>query len=436
MLIEFSVSNFRSIREKQTLSMVASSRDDSLPENLIRVSLPGLSNTAFLKTVVLYGANASGKSNLLKAIDFMDGLVEHSATRLKPGEPIDFEPFRFDTDSANKPSEFEMMFVAEGIRYQYGLSVDRTRVHQEWLYAYPNGVAQRWFERSLEADGTYSWEFSQKHFKGSREVLTRQTRDNALFLSTAAQFNHEQLLPAYGWFRNRLLNLDLSKSSKSALLFTESFMRDHRDRRSSVLRLLENADLGISDIVQKEEEFDLGPNWMNLPPNLPELKRIVTRHKGEGELKAKLQSTEFLHRVPGRDEAVVFDSRSESAGTLRYFAVLGPWLDVFQNGKTLVVDELGANIHPLLVRALLKTAQSERENPYGAQVILTTHDVTLLDREIFRRDQVWFTEKDANAATRLYPLTDYQPRKDEALARGYLAGRYGAIPFLTGELSL
>lgn len=425
MLIEFSVSNFRSIREKQTLSMVAS-RDDSLPGNLIHRSLPGLSNTSFLKSVVLYGANASGKSNVLKAIRFVSSMVEDSAAGLKPGDPFDFEPFRFDLDSSDKPSEFEMTFVSGDVRYQYAFTVDRKRVHSEWLCAYPSGKAQCWFERTINNDGSYTWEFNQKHFKGAKESLAHQTRNNALFLSTAAQFNHERLLPVYSWFREGFLVFDpASPQDDFTLQRTGSWALAQEGFRSQILAMLRNADLGILDAVVDEEEIDETKIPERLPVDLRELLRDALSRR-----------VRFLHRVSGRNEPMMMELDSESAGTLKYFSLLAIWISALELGRILAVDELGGNIHPLLVRALLKTAHSKRDNPNGAQMILTTHDVTLLDRETFRRDQVWFTEKDANAATRLYPLTDFQPRKDEALARGYLAGRYGAIPFLTGELAL
>ena len=430
MLIEFSVTNFLSFREKQTLSMVASSRDDSLEDNLIVLSLPGLSDVKLLKTAVLCGPNASGKSNLLKALRFMDRFVVNSAARLKPGESTNVKSFRLDKSSAGKPSEFEIIFIADGVRYQYGFALDGERVHSEWLYAYPEGRGQRWFQRKFDNDrNDYSWEFSQKYFRGEKELLRSKTRENALFLSTAVQFNHKQLDAVYRWFSQKLHHLDLGTSVESNMSETVLLMDKRQELRPRISEMLSHADLGVNRVDVEVEEFNAEMLPDGIPPKMRE--EIAENMKG-----GKRLSLNWFHKRPNTTEEISFDSESQSAGTLRYFSALGPWLQAIDSGHVLTVDELGANIHPLLVRAMLKMMHNPKENTSNAQVIFATHDVTLLDKEIFRRDQIWFTEKDKNLASQLYPLSDFQPRKDEALAKGYLAGRYGAIPFLTGELAL
>jgi len=440
MFIEFSVANFRSIRERQTLSMVASPTDKSLPENVIDVSLPGLPKTQLLKSAVLYGANASGKSNILKALYFVDWFVRNSATSIKPDGPTKVEPFRLDLESRDKPSEFEITFVVDGIRHQFGFALDATKVYEEWLYVYPKGKPQCWYERKLDlATGDYKWEFSQKHFKGDKESLSRQTRPNALFLSTGAQFNHEQLRRVQKWFETELYYLALAESDPSAeWVSTAEMMLSQEDTRECVSTLVKDADLGISEVQIAQRHFlegAIAPPPDNASAEMKEfyalLEAVSKRFEGE-----TMPEPVWLHRVAGSERRETFERGQESAGTLRYFAVLGPWSEALKKGAVLFIDELGANIHPLLVRGLLRMIHSPTENPVRAQVIFTTHDVTLLDRGIFRRDQVWLTEKDQDGATRLYPLTDYQPRKDESIAKGYLAGRYGAIPFLRGELAL
>jgi AAA15 family ATPase/GTPase len=441
MFIEFSVANFRSIRERQTLSMVASPTDKLLPENVIDVSLPGLSKTQLLKSAVLYGPNASGKSNILKALYFVDWFVRNSATSIKPDGPTKVEPFRLDLESRDKPSEFEITFVVDEIRHQFGFALDATKVYEEWLYVYPKGKPQCWYERKLDpATGDYEWEFSQKHFKGDKESLRRQTRPNALFLSTGAQFNHEQLRRIQKWFETELYYLALAESDPNAeWVSTAEMMFSQEDTRESVSRLVGDADLGISGVQVAQRQFLEGEE---IPPLHEDASARVKEAYAVLEAGRKILEGEtrpepvWLHRVAGSEQPETFKRGQESAGTLRYFAVLGPWSEALKKGAVLFIDELGANIHPLLVRGLLRMIHSPTENPAGAQVIFTTHDVTLLDRGIFRRDQVWLTEKDQEGATKLYPLTDYQPRKDESLAKGYLAGRYGAIPFLRGELAL
>jgi AAA15 family ATPase/GTPase len=420
MIIEFSVSNFFSIRDKQTLSMVAS-RDSNLPENTIPVSLPGFTDVALLKSAIFYGANASGKSNFLSAFTFMKGFIENSASSVKPGERIPFEPFLLDSFSRDTLSEFEITFILDGIRYQYGFAVDTQRVHSEWLYAYPKGQPQKWFQRDFE-NGAYSWDFSQKHFRGGKDSLKAQTRDNALFLSVAAQFNHEQLSPIYGWFSQKIISLDLIDLMSGLETRAATFFEKHPELKNHVMSLLQSADWGISETRLREENV-LSALPEDIPPSLKE------HFKDK-----KIRYIDWIYKSPKTKEE--FAIRKQSSGTLRFYSALGPLLDAFSKGGTFIVDELGANLHPLLMRALLHMIHDEKENPKNAQVILTTHDSTLLDKEVFRRDQIWFTEKDNDFATRLYPLTDFNPRQGEAIARGYLAGRYGAIPCLSGELAI
>lgn len=199
MLIEFSVSNFRSIREPQTLSLVA---DTGRELRDTHVTVPMAKGTpALLRAAVIYGANAAGKSNLLKALEFFRTLVLDSARESRAGDPLPVQPFLLDEDSATAPSRFEVLFVQQGVRYQYGVVLDRECVRQEWLVAYPGGRPQRWFER----ERGQPWHFGP-HLKPhkSRRLWADATRDNALFLSTAVQLNAEQLRPVYDWFRQQL----------------------------------------------------------------------------------------------------------------------------------------------------------------------------------------------------------------------------------------
>lgn len=434
MIIEFSVTNFLSFKEKQTLSMVANGRNSTLESNVIDLPLPGLSGLRLSKAAVLYGANASGKSNLLKAVNFLDWFVENSATSLKPDQPIKVEPFRLSKQTVGQPSEFEVTFVTNGVRYQFGFVVDARRVFSEWLLAYPGGRPQRWYQREINSQtNLYEWDFSQKHFRGAKESLTQQTRPNALFLSTAAQFNHEQLSVVYQWFQQKLKYLDLAQADLEEDAFAAAeAMSEDGSIREQVLDMLRDADLGISSVELEEEDFDLRVLSEVFPNQsstfYDELMKTLKKKK------LAPRRLRWSHHLPNSDDTVSLETESESAGTLRYFSVLGPLLDSMKNGCVLAIDELGANIHPLLVRALLKFFQKAEQAGQGPQLLLTTHDATLLDKEVFRRDQVWFTEKTKEGSTSLYPLSDFHPRKDESLARGYLAGKYGAVPFLVGGL--
>ena len=431
MLIEFSVSNYWSFRERQTLSLVAATRDSKLPDNVLDKKLPGLAKTRFLKTAAVYGANASGKTNLWRAAMFMRDFVTGSASGTNEGDPIDTIPFLLGKGESERPSEFEVIFEHEGTRYQYGFSVDKERVHEEWLNAYPEGRAQRWFHRSLADNGhDYKWRFSPTNFRGDRGGLKEKTRTNALFLSTAAQFNHEQLRIVYIWFSRYFHGIGnvagLTLSPLSGI--TELMLVKEKVNAEAVMGLLRQADLGILRV--EVEQREVGPS--DFPPDMP----ADIRRKLLGELeKALITKSRWFHERTGTGKDVEFTGEQESAGTRKFFALIGPWLEALRSGYTVFIDEIGANMHPLLVRQLIRMFHDPEVNSKGAQLVLTTHDTTLLDMSLFRRDQIWFTEKDEVGGTVLFPLTDFKPRDNEALQKGYLAGRYGGIPFFEGELT-
>ncbi len=428
MLIEFSVANFRSIRERQTLSLVASNRVKGLPDNLLKPDLPGLSNTKLLKSAAIYGPNASGKSSLFQAGRFMQSFVCGSAVDRKPGEQTGVVPFRLDAHSASEPTEFEVLFVHEGSRYQYGFTLNKERVLEEWLMAYPRGRAQNWFHRSFdEASSEYDWDFSSTHFKGDKHRLSGQTRPNALFLSTGAQWDHPQLGSLYEWFRFHFRFLDLSQvNPPSGPAISLSLLEGREELRDAVRSLIRHADPSIVDYEIERTNWEDGDLANNLLPAVR--KELLKQVEG-----APLFKLHVLHQGLEMSEAVRFGAEEESTGTLKYFSLLGPWIDVLGHGYTVFVDEIGASMHPLLVRSLVEALHLEKVNQQGAQLVFTTHDTTLLDKELLRRDQVWFMEKDQHNTTKLYPLLDFKPRNDEALQKGYLAGRYGALPFLEAE---
>jgi AAA15 family ATPase/GTPase len=428
MLIEFKVANFRSIREEQTLSLVASNADKELRECIIDRDLPGLAGTKFLRGAAIYGPNASGKSNLVKAVQFLADFVARSATGIEPGTPIPVEPFQLDAHSPSLPSVFEITFVAEGVRYVFGCSLLPERVVEEYLVAYPKGAPQRWYQRTYRGGkaGRYEWSPSSANFKSDKS-LEEKTRADSLFLSVAAQFNHPKLGQVASWFRKNLGSLRLSVDGGLLPEFTAEYIADPGHRKQ-VLSILRSADSAVVDAkVRKREmsknvQFDPG-----MPPSI-----VAAIDRGE----IRLQPTYDIRltRLSAEGKPVDLRFASESAGTRRLFALAGPWIDTLENGYTVFIDEIESSLHPSLVRALLKLLLCSETNPNDAQVVFTTHNTTLLDTTLLRRDQIWFTEKGPAGNTHLYPLSDFSPRKGEALAKGYLAGRYGAIPVLRDGL--
>ena len=417
MLIEFKVANFRSIREMQSLSLVADNIDKDMTSALLDRPLPGLSGLKYLKGAAIYGANASGKSNLIEAINFLAEFVKKSATKLEPGDSTGTEPFKLDHASLLNASEFEITFVTQEIRFVFGVVLTPQRVLEEYLVAYPKGSPQKWYHRTFnESENSYTWATPSTRFKDDKS-LRDKTRENNLFLSVGPQWNHPQLSIAFDWFKSSLKVLHLNADNRVNSHFTAQLIKNNPAYYQLVLHLLRNADIGVVDANIKEISTDNVSQ--NVSPSLVQKLEIKLLHKAEGVESVSLN----------------FDTE-ESAGTQRFFSLIGPWLEILSNGYTVFVDELETSLHPILVRELLKLLFNSTTNPKGAQVIFSTHNTVLLDSSLLRRDQVWFTEKTSEGATHLYPLTAYQPRKDEALAKGYLAGRYGAIPYLPNGLML
>ncbi len=418
MLIEFRVKNFRSIRDELVLNLVAS-RDDSLEDNCI--SSHGLS---LLKSTAIYGANASGKSNLVSAVQFMRSFVWNSADT-QVGDSIPVKPFLLDELSSSSPSLFEITFLVEGVRYQYGFEVNKERVLTEWLFASPLGRAQRWFEREYdEEQGVYEWKFGS-NLKGEKNRIRELTRGNALFLSVAAKFAHSQLTPIYTWFRKHLQVAPpkhlFGPITAKALLESESDDEVKTTLYEYAIDFLKKADLGIAGVKISKE--DVGEQ---VPDNLPEEIRSVLLQKLTDVSGFKIH---LAHHNSDTGEDVFIDLEEESDGTQRLFQLAIPWLQAVTLGITIIVDELESSLHPLLSRALIEFIQGPA-NESGAQIVFTTHDSTLLDQSLLRRDQVWMMEKDPQGGSHMYSLLEFKPRKGEALQKGYLAGRYGGIPAL------
>ncbi len=415
MLIEFRVRNFKSFKEEQVLSMVASS-DKSLLDNTSEIPDLGVS---LLRSAVVYGANASGKSNLLEALVTMGALVTQSVES-EPGAKIPVTPFLLDEGCAQAPSNFEISFIHEGIRYEYGFSADSEQVHEEWLNAYPKGRTQTWFERlASSADEPDKWYFGP-NLKGEKKSLTQMVRPNALFLSVAAKFAHEQLTPVYKWFSDNLRGINLSDVFRRQAMkaFTLRTIDGEPEIHSRVVNFLREADFGISNVIVKKRPF----SEMKAPMDL-----------FSSEFRAKLMESESLEAEmihSAQSVETPFSWEAESCGTRRFFAMSGPWLFSLDRGLVLVVDEIDSSLHPSLVRKLIQMFHDSEVNSNNGQLIFNTHDTTQLDGTLFRRDQIWFVEKDDAGASHLYPLLDFKPRKHEALEKGYLQGRYGAIPFI------
>jgi AAA15 family ATPase/GTPase len=414
MLVEFRVKNFRSLREEQVLSLVAS-KDKTMQDTNTQVT--GINAVpTLLRSAVVYGANASGKSNLIKALQYMRSVVAESATAIQPGQTFVVQPFRLDADSASQPSEFEITFLLDGVRYQYGFAMTTQRIVSEHLLVYKAFKPQRWFDRRFNSEtGKDVYDFGA-NLKGQKNLWEGATRPNSLFLSMAVQLNSETLHPVFDWLVNRLVIFNEQTQLNPQVSIQ---MLKQTDGRKNICNFLSSADISIADIDVETSKISGQAVHLDLAANKTEIR---TEEMEEHKLR--------FHHVTEQGKAV-FDLMDESNGTRNLLFLAGPVLDILNKGLTLIIDELDTSLHTLLVRELVRLFHSPEINSGGAQLIFTTHDTSLLDApNLFRRDQVWFVEKNRDQTSALISLSEFSPRKNEALERGYLIGRYGGVPFL------
>ncbi|EFT7213522.1 ATP-binding protein [Campylobacter coli] len=380
-----------------------------------------------LKSSVLYGANASGKSNIIKALAIMKKIVISSANGQR-GDKLPITPFLLGNED-DKPTKFEIIFIQNDTKYQYGFILNSEKILEEWLLIFgESNRAQKWFERIYnEKEEKYNYSFGTK-FLGSKQLWAENTRDNALFLSVAIQLNNEQLKPVFDFFL-KYIRVTCTDSWNDGQEVTIDILRQDKQK---IISYLKRADLDIEDIVVEETEL----NKTNLmQENIPqEIKQMIQADLEKG---AKLTQTN-IHTIHTNQqgELVTFDMEtSESQGTRKFFGLIGPWIEALEQGYTIVVDELNTHLHPLMTKFLVNLFHNEDLNKSNAQLIFTTHDTSILNQDVFRRDQIWFCEKQ-NKATKLYPLSDFKVRKDKTnLENDYLLGRFGALPYFKEILS-
>ena len=421
MLLEFSVGNYLSFKTKTTLSLAATSIKEHIDTNIFSTARVDL-----LKGAVIYGANASGKSNFIRAMSTMSRLVLQSFEQSSTDE-LDITPFLLHTDTERSPSFFEAVFIIDHVRYRYGFEVDDEHVQAEWLFEAPKNKEKPLFVR--EEDGI-------EVMKGFPEGkgLEERTRDNALFLAVVDQFNGKIAKKIMQWFNNFITISGLRHEGYKEVTFS---MLENRQTRPTLLNFYKKLDLGFDDIAISKKPFD--PK--ELPKDMPEslLRQLITDL--EGAFKIDIKTIHKKYDSKGDLVAdVEFDMRSqESSGTNKLFNISGPVFDVLNHGGVLVVDELDASLHPLLTLAITKLFNSSEFNRNNAQLIFATHDTNLLYYGNYRRDQIYFVEKDNYGASDMYSLVEYKEegktiRKDRSFEKDYIEGRYGAIPFI-GNLS-
>ncbi len=426
MLIQFSVKNYKSFKDEVKLSMVASNSDKTrMADNVIDVPKFHLK---LLRSAVIYGANASGKSKLLEAMDFMRSFILTSSKETQAIEPIKTDPFRLSTETENAPSLFEINFIFEDELYRYGFEVTEKEVVSEWLYMRANTKEVEMFYRDYQ-----NFDIHPKYKQAKFIVSNDTVRENALLLSVAAQFNDKIAKKILVWLDKFKVLFGLQESR---YMGDSIGMLREEQSKAKVLQFMKGADFNIEDLKP------VTVNLEDLPKEMPpEMKEFITKTIKDGQDFFFSDVSVFHKKYDENRISVNVNQRfsmdkEESAGTRKYFSFAGRLIKAIEEGNTLMIDELDAKLHPNLVFKIAETFNSIETNPNNAQLIFNTHDDNLLSSGIFRRDQIWFTEKDRYGAATLFSLDSFRnengekPRKEEDYARNYIRGKYGAIPYL------
>ena len=393
MILEFCATNYLSIKDELKLSFVASSLKETSaePNDIFSVGDTGIS---LVRSAVIYGANASGKSNVLKAFAFYKHFITDSFKNSQAGEAIDVENFRLNATTVGEPTIMEASFTDGEFVYRYGFEVSSEAVEVEWLYK------RACKKRAKEVELFYrEANHTAVHPKSPllQELVSKKmVRSNALLLSTAAQFNETTAVSILHW----LSATQVLFCSEDEVLWQNAIKHlDDETMRQRITDFARYADLGIESITKTDN-------------------RLVSHHRQYDDEGREVNNVSFAF------------NRNESEGPIKYFSLAYPIIDALDNGKRVVVDELDSKLHPLLVKRIVALFNDATTNPQGAQLLFTAHDTYLLSAGLFRRDQVWFTQKNSFGATELYSLAEYKVRSSSPFEKEYLSGKYGATPLI------
>ena len=408
MILEFSVKNFLSFKEKVTFSMIANSNKE-LNDNYVEIG-----GNKVLKSAAIYGANASGKSNLFKILTLVV-LMLRSSNSVDINAKLPLIPFKLDKGSVNKPSEFEIKFILDETRYVYGFIADKDKIYDEYLYYYPNGRETKIFDRT----NINEYSYTQKDEKILREIEAKNAQ-NKFFLATATNRNFDKTKAAYNFLTNGIgtcNNLEILKNMAYKMYETNpDYLKDF------AIDFLQKADFNIEDY--QISQIDVPGEFLTAIPE------FITK-----TLPDKPKAYQVLFKHKNSDNYLSIDE--ESLGTQMIFAFIPFLADSLKNKKVLIIDELDKSLHPFLVQYIVEIFNDAEINKNGSQLIFNTHDTNLLDLNILRRDQIWFTEKNSETGeSDLYSLSDFSVRKQENVEKGYMLGRYGAVPFIKNDFNL
>lgn len=412
MLLQFSVNNFKSIKDTATISMNSSLKDEKNNFNL--------RNYKLITSAVLYGHNATGKSNFLKALGFMSYTVLNKTKVTQSTDVLEHHPFKLSTDTEQASSSFEVVFFIDEIKYRYGYEMDSTQVYSEWLFQDTKGKEAKLFYRDVDEDIFY---VNKNKFK---EGLGLKVLKNHLFIWKVDQNGGGISASILNWFSN--LNY-IDGSEKGGYVDFASSQLDDKDFKQKIVSLLKKADLGIESINKEETSLSkISIEGLKIPDAFK--KEMLSENNKVKLIKLKTEHKKYAADL-SESGLVEFELKEESIGTQQFFYILAPVLDTLKKGKVLLIDEFGASLHPNLSKQIIKMFNNKEINKYNAQLLFVTHDTNMLDNTLFRKEQIWFTEKNYYGATKLFSLADYKNiRATENFEKNYLQGKYGAIPYL------
>ncbi len=408
MIIEFSIANFMSFKNRVTFSMLANN-SKGLENNYVEVD-----KKRILKTAAIYGANASGKTNLFVILNLVVLMLRNSNNRYIE-EKLPIVPFKFDEKSVNETSEFEIKFLLENVRYVYGFKADSDQIYEEYLYYYPNGRETKIFDRT----NVNEYSYNQKDEKILKEIAIKNSK-NKFFLATATNWNYKKTKAAYEFLTTGINTFfDTENLKQNSFMIYEN---NENDLKNFALKFLQKADFNIVDY--KITKMDLPKDFFG------SLFDLIKNNNSES---FKMYQVSFKHKGSN----YYLDFNEESLGTQIIFILIPFIFEAFNKHQVLVIDEFDRSLHPFLIQYLVALFNDPEINCYNAQLIFNTHDTNLLDLRILRRDQIWFTEKSNDTGiSDLYALSDFAVRKVENVEKGYILGRYGAVPFIQNDINL
>lgn len=420
MLLNFTFKNYKSYADTCNFSMVAN-KDKSHEDNLIDVGKDKIS-----KARIIYGSNASGKTSFINALEFVK-IFSMMSNNLVENNRIGINPYKFRKDAYRVPSEFSLTFLKNNVKYNYSFSCTFEKVINEKLDVYNSAKPTNIFTRTDTDDYKFNTDV-----KALNEIKTKNTK-NKLFLLTAATWNYEKVKPVVDYILNDIIVLhDISQPTK----YNINYIIEHNnleEYKKFCLEFLNNADISISDFeinMQKIKELGKQAEFMT------KIMNVIVNNDPEQMNKfgnSDIFNIKTIHNVKDEDSSNLYalELIEESIGTQQLFYFAPALFYTFKEGKTLLIDEIDRSLHPLLVEYIIKKFYDAEINTKNAQLICNTHDTNLLNLDIFRRDEIWFTERNnATASTEMYALSDFSPRKDENIEKAYLLGRYGGIPFI------